>query len=53
MVRISRGKELESLQTMKEAAGMEDKTDKHGVTPGEVLPARELYGDMLFVMNRF
>jgi len=50
---FSRGKELESLQTMKEAADMEDKTDKHGVTPGEVLPARELYGDMLFVMNRF
>jgi tetratricopeptide (TPR) repeat protein len=49
----SKGNEVESLQIMREAADMEDKTDKHGVTPGEVLPARELYGDMLFAMNRF
>ena len=35
------------LNTMKLAAGMEDSTEKHPVTPGEVLPARELLGDML------
>ena len=29
------------------AADREDEVDKHPVTPGEVLPARELYADML------
>src|SRR5262249_52402380 len=28
-------------------ADMEDSTSKHPVTPGEVLPARELYANML------
>jgi tetratricopeptide (TPR) repeat protein len=31
---------------------MEDKNDKHIVTPGRILPARELLGDMLLEMNR-
>lgn len=35
------------LEIMKGAAIMEATTEKHPVTPGEVLPARELYGDML------
>ncbi len=35
------------LNIMKLAADMEDSTEKHPVTPGEVLPARELLGDML------
>jgi tetratricopeptide (TPR) repeat protein len=30
---------------------MEDKTEKHPVTPGAVIPARELLGDMLLQMN--
>jgi tetratricopeptide (TPR) repeat protein len=30
------------------AADREDAVDKHPVTPGEVLPARELYADMLY-----
>jgi tetratricopeptide (TPR) repeat protein len=36
-----------ALNIMKLAADMEDSTEKHPVTPGEVLPARELLGDML------
>ena len=39
------------METMKLAADMEDSTGKHPVTPGEVLPARELLGDMLLQMN--
>jgi hypothetical protein len=31
---------------MELAAEMEDKTEKHPVTPREVIPARELLGDM-------
>lgn len=46
------GKHDNALLLMQEAADMEDRTGKHPVTPGEVLPARELLGDLLMVMNR-
>ena len=36
-----------AINMMKLAAAMEDSTEKHPVTPGEVIPARELLGDML------
>lgn len=36
-----------ALNIMRLAADMEDSSEKHPVTPGEVLPARELLGDML------
>lgn len=35
------------------SADIEDAVDKHPVTPGEVLPARELYADMLFESGNF
>lgn len=38
---------------MKSAADLEDRTEKHPVTPCEVIPARELLGDMLFAAGRF
>ena len=41
-----------ALNKMKLAANMEDSTNKHPVTPGEVLPARELLGDMLLQMKK-
>jgi tetratricopeptide (TPR) repeat protein len=46
------GKSKEALDKMNLAAYMEDKTEKHPVTPGEVLPARELLADMLLQMNK-
>ncbi len=49
---FSKGDQKEALSLMQEAANMEDSTQKHGVTPGEVLPARELLGDMLLAMNK-
>lgn len=36
-----------ALKQMRRAAKMEDSVDKHPVTPGPPLPARELFGDML------
>ncbi len=36
-----------ALAAASAAADREDAVDKHPVTPGEVLPARELYADML------
>jgi predicted Zn-dependent protease len=37
---------------MRSAADLEDKTDKHPVTPGPVLPARELLGELLMELDR-
>jgi tetratricopeptide (TPR) repeat protein len=45
-IRLESGKTTEALALMQSAADMEDRTGKHPVTPGEVLPARELLGDM-------
>jgi tetratricopeptide (TPR) repeat protein len=36
---------------MKEAADMEDATEKQDIMPAEVIPARELLADMLLVLN--
>ncbi|MEJ7693488.1 hypothetical protein [Daejeonella sp.] len=46
------GKNEQALKLMKLAADVEDATEKHPVTPGEVLPARELLGEMLLQMNK-
>ena len=46
------GKNKDALKLMNEAADMEDNIQKHPVTPGEVIPARELLGDMLLQMNQ-
>jgi 3,4-dihydroxy-2-butanone 4-phosphate synthase len=37
---------------MREAADLEDSMDKHPITPGEVFPVRELYGDLLLREGR-
>ena len=41
------GETGQGLELMGEAANLEDQTFKHPITPGEILPANELYGDML------
>ena len=46
------GKKQQALAQMQMAADKEDATEKHPVTPGEVIPARELLGDMLLLMGR-
>ena len=46
------GKREQALQQMRAVADHEDKTDKHNVTPGVILPARELLGDMLLKVNQ-
>jgi len=42
----------EALSLMRQAANMEDKNEKHIVTPGRIIPARELLGDMLLELKR-
>lgn len=49
---MKEGKNNEAITLMTEAADMEEKTGKHPVTPGEVIPALELLGDMLLEMNQ-
>jgi tetratricopeptide (TPR) repeat protein len=52
-IRFYQGDKQEAIRLMTESAVMEDATDKHPVTPGEVLPARELLGDLYFEMGEF
>jgi len=42
-----------ALELMQQAAEKEASTEKNPVTPGEVLPARELYGDMLLATEDY
>jgi tetratricopeptide (TPR) repeat protein len=44
---LASGHQSDALKTMSDAADAEDKTEKHPVTPGQLTPARELYGAML------
>jgi tetratricopeptide (TPR) repeat protein len=46
------GKNDEALRLMRAAADLEDTTEKHPVTPGAILPAREMLGDLLLEVNR-
>lgn len=47
-----RGETDRALIQMREAADLEDSMDKHPITPGEVLPVRELYGELLLREGR-
>jgi tetratricopeptide (TPR) repeat protein len=46
------GKNEEALKLMRAAANLEDKNEKHIVTPARVVPARELLGEMLLEMKQ-
>ncbi len=48
-MQFKKGNEKEAITMMKAAAEMESMTSKHPVTPGEILPADELLGDMLLM----
>lgn len=52
-VTFAEGNHAEALTMMNEAADIEDSVDKHPVTPGAVLPARELLADMLYEIGRY
>lgn len=49
---LALGKRDEALSLMRSAADIEDKNEKHIVTPGRIVPARELLGEMLLVLKR-
>ena len=45
-------KDAEAVALMRSAAELEDSTDKHPVTPGSILPAREQLADLLVELGQ-
>lgn len=46
------GKHGDALESMRAAAELDDATEKHPVTPGTVLPAREQLGELLLELKQ-
>ena len=51
-IALAQGKHDDALKFMRAAADLEDKHEKHIVTPGRIVPARELLGDMLLEVKQ-
>jgi tetratricopeptide (TPR) repeat protein len=51
-IALARGQSDEALRLMRSAADLEDRNDKHIVTPGRMVPARELLGEMLLEVKQ-
>jgi len=50
---LAAGDTAGALRDARAAADLEDVTEKHPITPGELLPARELEGDLLLTVGRY
>lgn len=46
------GKSEDAVATMRSAVELEESMDKHAVTPGPIVPAREMLGDLLLEHHR-
>ena len=46
------GRSEDAVRIMREAADLDDVTEKHPVTPGAILPAREQLGELLLELGR-
>jgi tetratricopeptide (TPR) repeat protein len=51
-IALGKDKPDEALKLMRAAADLEDKNEKHIVTPGRIVPARELLGEMLLELKQ-
>jgi tetratricopeptide (TPR) repeat protein len=51
-VALAQTRSDEALALMRQAADIEDRSEKNIVTPGRLLPARELLGDVLMELKR-
>ncbi|MFZ0789766.1 MAG: hypothetical protein WAM94_09100, partial [Chromatiaceae bacterium] len=51
-IALAEGRNDEALQLRRAASEAEEASDKHPVTPGNVVPSRELLGEMLMVLNQ-
>jgi tetratricopeptide (TPR) repeat protein len=51
-IALGEGKSEEALKLMRAAADLEDGNEKHIVTPGRIVPARELLAEMLIELKQ-
>ena len=51
-IALAQGKPDDAQKLMRAAADLEDKNEKHIVTPGRIVPARELLGEMLLELKQ-
>lgn len=51
-ITLAEGRRDDALAGLREAADLEDLTEKSAITPGPITPARELLGEMLLELNR-
>ena len=51
-LKYAQGAHDEALEEMRAAADLDDVTDKHAVTPGAILPAREQLGELLLELKQ-
>jgi tetratricopeptide (TPR) repeat protein len=51
-IALAQGKRDDALKFMRAAADLEDRNEKHITTPGRILPARELLGEMLLELGQ-
>ena len=51
-IALNENRNDEALQLMRAAADAEEATDKHPVTPGNVVPSRQLLGEMLLAAGQ-
>jgi hypothetical protein len=51
-VAYAEGRLGDAVAEMTQAADLEDQSDKHPVTPGAILPAREMLGELLLEVSR-
>jgi tetratricopeptide (TPR) repeat protein len=52
MLSHAQGQDEEALSDLTQASDLEASMDKHPVTPGSIVPTRELLGDLLLELNR-
>jgi tetratricopeptide (TPR) repeat protein len=51
-IAFAEGNKDEALSLIQKAADLEDSTEKHPVTPGPIIPAREQLGNLLLELNK-
>ena len=52
LIARAEGRNDDALQLIRAAADREDATEKHPVTPGSIVPAREVLGEVLLDLGR-
>src|SRR5688572_8051729 len=51
-IALAQGRHDDALKLMRASADLEDRNEKHIVTPGRIVPARELLGEMLMELKQ-